>query len=86
LNIFRGVHNNLVFCFVFVAILGGQAIIIEVGSDAMKITRGGLHGWHWLIAIVLGFSTWIMSALFRCIPERVVPQFGKKNNQTEDEG
>ena len=52
----------------------------------MKITRGGLHGWHWLIAIVLGFSTWIMSALFRCIPERVVPQFGKKNNQTEDEG
>jgi hypothetical protein len=39
----------------------------------MKITRGGLHGYHWLIAIVLGFSTWIASAIFRCIPERMVP-------------
>jgi hypothetical protein len=51
----------------------------------MKITRGGLHGYHWLIAIILGFTTWIMSALFKLIPERIVPQFGKKNNQTEDE-
>jgi hypothetical protein len=51
----------------------------------MKITRGGLHGYHWLIAIILGFTTWIMAALFKLIPERIVPQFGKKNNQTEDE-
>jgi hypothetical protein len=49
----------------------------------MKITRGGLHGYHWLIAIVLGLTTWIMSAFFKLIPERIVPQFGKKNEETE---
>lgn len=84
-NIFRGVHKNPTYCIVFVVILGAQALIVSVGSDAMKISRGGLHGYHWLIAIVLGFTTWIMSALFKLIPERIVPQFGRKNNQTEDE-
>ena len=50
----------------------------------MKITEGGLHGYHWLIACVLGFTTWIAAALFKLIPDELFPQFGK-SNQTEDE-
>ncbi len=50
----------------------------------MKITEGGLHGYHWLIACILGLTTWIAAALFKCIPDNFCPQFGK-SNQTEDE-
>jgi magnesium-transporting ATPase (P-type) len=83
-NIFKGVFNNPTFCIIFLVISGAQGLIINVGSDAMKITRGGLHGYHWLIACIFGFTTWIMAALFKCIPDHFCPQFGKKN-QTEDE-
>lgn len=50
----------------------------------MKINRKGLDWYHWVIAIVLGLTTWIFSALFKFIPDHYCPQFGKKN-QTEDE-
>lgn len=56
-----------------------------IGGPAMKITSGGVHGYHWLIAVILGFSTWIMSFLFKLVPDEICPQFGKKNNQTDDE-
>ena len=57
---------------------------MEVGSDAIKISRRGIHGYHWLIAAVLGFTTWIMSALFKLIPESVCPQLGKKKDDEEE--
>ena len=83
-NIFKGVFNNPTFCIIFLFISGAQVLIIFVGSHAMKITHGGLHGYHWLIACVLGITTWFTSALFKCIPDHFCPQFGKKN-QTDDE-
>jgi hypothetical protein len=43
----------------------------------MKISDGGLHGYHWLIAVILGFTTWIASALFKLLPESIFPDFGK---------
>jgi hypothetical protein len=49
---------------------------MHVGSDALKISRGGIHGYHWLIACVLGFTTWIASALFKLLPESICPQLG----------
>jgi hypothetical protein len=84
LNIFKGLFDNMTFCIIFLFISAAQGIIVQFGSDAMKITRGGLHGYHWLIACVLGFTTWIFAALFKQIPDHFCPQFGKKS-QTEDE-
>ena len=49
------------------------------------MTKGGLHGYHWLIAVVLGISTWVFGYLFRLLPDNVCPQFGKKNNKTDSE-
>ncbi len=69
--------------FVFIGV--GQAIIVEFGGDALKVTRGGLHGYHWLIAVILGMSTWVASFLFKLLPDTVCPAFGKKSNQTDDE-
>ena len=84
LNILKGIFDNLTFCLVFLFISGAQGIIVQFGSDAMKITRGGLHGYHWLIACILGLTTWFFAALFKFIPDHFCPQFGKKN-QTDDE-
>jgi hypothetical protein len=84
INIFKGIFDNPTFCIIFVFISAAQGIIVAFGSHAMKITEGGLHGYHWLIACILGFTTWIASALFKLIPDSICPQFGK-NNQTEDE-
>lgn len=50
----------------------------------MKISDGGLHGYHWLIAVILGFTTWIASALFKLLPESIFPDFGKQS-ESEDE-
>jgi Ca2+ transporting ATPase len=85
-NIFKGVFNNWTFCLIYVFICGGQGVIMEVGSDALKISRGGIHGYHWLIAAILGFTTWIASALFKLIPESACPQLGKKNEEEQEDG
>ncbi len=85
-NIFKNLLSNSVFCMVFVFIAIGQGIIVEFGSDALKISRGGLHGYHWLIAVILGLGTWVVSFFAKLIPDSMCPQLGKKNNQTSDEG
>lgn len=82
-NIFKGVLNNSVFCIVFVFISFAQVIIVEFGADALKVSQGGLNGYHWLIAVVLGLSTWFASALFKLLPDSIFPQFGKKNEEEE---
>jgi Ca2+ transporting ATPase len=75
-NIFSGIFNNMTFCIIYVFIAGVQVLIMYVGSDAIKISRGGIHGYHWLIAVILGFTTWIASALFKCLPETLCPLLG----------
>lgn len=62
-----------------------QVIIIEFGSTAMKVSEGGIHGYHWLIAVILGFSVWVVGFFFRFIPETICPTFGKQNAKTDDE-
>jgi hypothetical protein len=57
---------------------------MHVGSDAIKITRKGIDPYHWLIAIVLGFTTWIASALFKCLPDSICPQLGKKDEKDDE--
>lgn len=62
----------------FFFIIVGQVIIIQFGGDAIKISRGGLHWVHWLIAVILGITNWIMALLFKFIPDSWIPQFGAK--------
>ena len=72
-NIFRGIFNNSTYCIIFVIIFGGQAIITEFGSKALKVSPYGLHYSHWIIAIGLGFTTWIVSFLFKFVPDTWCP-------------
>lgn len=84
-NIFSGVFRNPVFCIIFVFISLAQVIIVEFGSLALKVSAGGLHGYHWLIAVILGLSTWVMAFLFKLIPDNWCPQFGKKGDEEATE-
>ena len=58
---------------------------MHVGSDALKITRGGIHGYHWLIACILGFTTWILAFVIKFIPDSIFPQLGQKNKDNQEE-
>lgn len=87
-NVFEGFFRNPVFAILWFLIFGAQALIVEVGSRAFKVSTGGLHYSHWIIALGLGVTTWILSALLKLIPDKVTdclcPCFGK-SNKTEDE-
>ena len=83
LNIFKNIHKNWLYDVLVVFMVGGQILIVEVGSDAFKVSHGGLHIYHWLIALMLGFTIWIVGFIARLLPETIVPQLGKKNEEEE---
>ena len=77
-NVFRGLFTNWMFVGVLLFIAVGQVIIIEFGSNAMKVSKYGLSGVHWAISIGCGLSTWLFSFLFKLIPDSWCPQIGQK--------
>ena len=77
-NVFEGIFRNSIFLIVWIGIFGGQALIVQVGADALKVSKEGLAGEHWAIAIGAGLSTWIAAFFFKFIPDTWCPQFGDK--------
>jgi len=77
LNIFKNVHKNWIYDVIVVVVIGLHILIIQVGSDAFKVSRYGLHIYQWLIAVMLGVTIWIVGLIARLIPETWVPQLGK---------
>ena len=61
------------FVLVWIVIAGGQVIIIQVGSYAMKVSIGGLPWEHWVIAVGLGLTTWIVAFFVKFIPDTWCP-------------
>jgi len=51
----------------------------------MKVSKYGLAGEHWAIAIGCGLSTWIVSVFFKMIPDTWCPQFGLKQKDPLDD-
>jgi Ca2+ transporting ATPase len=78
MNAFAGFFKNYMITVVLIGISAGQVIIVEFGSKAMKVSKYGLAGEHWAIAIGCGFSTFIASVCFKFIPDTWCPQLGKK--------
>ena len=50
----------------------------------MKVSNHGLHYSHWIIAAILGMTTWVVAFIVRFVPETIMPEFGKKSNKTSD--
>ncbi len=69
INVFKGIHKNYMFLIVWIGIAVGQVIIVQFGSFALKVSKYGVSGEHWAIAIVLGITTWGASIIFKMVPD-----------------
>ena len=49
----------------------------------MKVSPYGLSGEQWAIGLGAGLSTWLAAFLFKLVPDRFFPQFGKKPESQE---
>lgn len=77
-NIFQGIFNNKIYLAVWAFIIAAQAIIVEFGSTAIKVSPGGLPWQHWLLAIGFGVLVVIWDFILRFIPDKFLPRFGSK--------
>ena len=68
LNIFEGITKNWFFIAINCVMVGGQVLIIFVGSDAFKIHA--LNGKEWGLSIGLGAISLPFGAFIRKIPDR----------------
>ncbi|KAF5623465.1 Ca2+-transporting ATPase [Fusarium sp. NRRL 52700] len=67
LNIFEGLHRNAFFIVINLIMIGGQVLIIFVGSDAFEIVR--LNDKEWGLSIGLGAISVPWGALIRLCPD-----------------
>jgi len=67
LNIFEGVHRNPFFLVINCIMVGGQIMIIFVGSTAFQIRA--LNGTQWAICILCALPCLIWAVVLRCIPD-----------------
>lgn len=65
-NVFKGMHYNWLFLVILVIIAGGQALIVEVGGDAMKTV--GLSAKQWGYSIAIGAGSLVWGFFLRLIP------------------
>lgn len=66
LNIFKGLWRNYYFLSIFVIMVGGQALIVNVGGSAFQVTRIG--GNLWAISIIIGLVSLPVGVLIRLVP------------------
>lgn len=66
LNILRGVYKNYWFMGIWAIMIGGQALIVNVGGSAFQVRRIG--GNLWAISIIIGLISLPVGVLVRLIP------------------
>lgn len=67
-NIFEGVHRNFWFLWINAIMVGGQIMIIFVGSTAFGITR--INGAQWAVSVLCALPCLLWGVLLRCVPDR----------------
>jgi Cation transporting ATPase, C-terminus len=55
-NVFSGIFNNYIFVGIWVTTAALQALMIEFGSVAFKVSSKGLNLKYWLISLAIGFG------------------------------
>jgi Ca2+-transporting ATPase len=68
LNIFDCLFKNPYYIIIWFIIAGGQVIIVQLTGETFKVCDKGLHYSHWIIAILLGLTTWIVRFLLTFVP------------------
>lgn len=81
LNIFEGVISNPAFCVVWIIIAGGQVLIVQVGSIAMKVHIAGLTPTQWGISVGIGLLSLVWNAVLKFVPDHFWPTMGDESEE-----
>jgi hypothetical protein len=86
-NIFDGFWDNLTYIIIWVFVVVCQILIVLFTGEVFKVSKYGIHYSHWIIAILVGASTWIVRFGLIWMPIAWCPQLGQKQkNPFENEG
>ena len=67
LNIFEGIQRNYFFIGINCIMIGGQIMIVFVGSTALQIKR--IDGTQWAVCILCAITCLLWAVVLRCIPD-----------------
>ncbi|XP_057855556.2 calcium-transporting ATPase 5, plasma membrane-type isoform X1 [Cryptomeria japonica] len=83
-NIFRGLHKNRLFIGIICMTLILQVIIVEFLKKFAKTTQ--LNPKQWILCIVIGFLSWPIAAVVKCIPvpERPFADYLRKKSKRKE--
>ncbi|EZG51713.1 ATPase [Gregarina niphandrodes] len=82
-NIFQGLHRNPYWVGIMFIIVVGQALMVEFGSQALSVHKDGLTWQQWFICIAFGAGTWVVAALGKLIPTRIITQIVPETHNRE---
>jgi Ca2+-transporting ATPase len=74
-NIFQGIQHNYFFIVINCIMVGGQVLIVFVGSTAFGIKDGGINGVQWAVCIVVAAFSLPWAVVIRCVPDASVLNF-----------
>ncbi|KAK4688429.1 P-type Ca2+ transporter type 2C, partial [Tremellales sp. Uapishka_1] len=81
-NVFEGFFRNYYFIVIFLIMIAGQILIIEVGGAAFQVVR--LGGRDWGISLVLGAISLPIGVLVRMLPSAPIERFMIKIKMFDD--
>jgi Ca2+ transporting ATPase len=76
LNIFEGIHKNLIFIAIWIIIIGGQVLITTFGNRVFVVSPDGLSGAQWGLAFAVGATSFIINFLLKFWPDQFCFQIG----------
>ena len=66
-NVFKGLFNNAIFCGIWLMTAVLQVIIVQYGSVAMSVAKGGLNPFYWGISLALGVGSLPVQQVINCV-------------------
>jgi Ca2+ transporting ATPase len=69
INVFEGIHKNIIFIVLWWVIIGLQVIITQFGSLVFVVSPDGLDGAQWGICFAIGVTSIIVNFVLKFIPD-----------------
>lgn len=84
-NIFVDIQKNWWFVIIEMVELGMHVILIQFFSKVFKVSRGGLTANQWLICILFGLTTFVISIICKFVPDNWFKCFDRFDEKEEAE-
>jgi P-type Ca2+ transporter type 2B len=66
-NVFKGIFDNYLFCGILLTTSVLQVLIVQYGSIAFKVAKGGLDAQYWALSLVLGAASLLVQQFINFI-------------------